>query len=82
MLKSDRSFCNFDPFLPKTFFILKISKRTSFKYLKWKLSRQIHSGAFIKIITQKFRKKIKNPELRDSEFLMKLKLPSCITPEF
>ena len=59
ILKSDRSFCNFVPTLPKTYFILKINKRTPFKYLKQKLSRQIHSGAFIKIITQKLRKKKK-----------------------
>ena len=44
------------------------------------LSSQIHSGgAFVKIITWKLKK---HPELRNSEFLMKLKFPSYVTPKF
>ena len=57
IFKSNRLFCNSDPTLPKTFFMLKTSERTPFKYLKWKFSRQMHSGAIVKIITQKFLKK-------------------------
>ena len=52
--KSNRSFCNFYPTLPKTFFILKMSKLASFKYSKWKTSNQLDSGTFVKIITRKF----------------------------
>ena len=53
----------------KIFFILATSKRTTFKYPKWKLSSQIHSGAFVKIIARKLKK---NPELRNSGILVLL----------
>ena len=46
IFKSNRSFCNFHPTLPKTFFILKMNKQAPFKYLKLKLLIQIDSGAF------------------------------------
>ena len=60
----------------KTLFILEMSKRAPFKYPKWKLSSQMDSDTLeffcIYII----------PEFRNSEFLMKLKFPSCVTREF
>ena len=50
IFKSNRLFCNFYPTLPKTFFILKVSKRAPFKYPRWRLSGQMESGAFVKVI--------------------------------
>ena len=83
IFKSNRSFCRFYPTLPRTFFILKMSKQAPFTYPKGKLSSQMDSGAFAKTITRKFfLKKYKISELRNSEFLMKLKFPSCVTREF
>ena len=74
ILKSNGLFCNFYPTLHKTFFILKMSKRAPFRYLKWKLSSQMDSGAFAKIITLEIKtkqnktkqqkKKFRNSELR------------------
>ena len=56
---SNGSFCDFYSNLPKTFFILKTSRKKSrnlrrapFKYSKWKFSNQIDSGLFVKIITR------------------------------
>ena len=50
-----------------------MSKRAPFKYQKWKLSSQMDSGAFVKIITRKyFFQKNKIAELRNSEFLVLL----------
>ena len=57
ILKSNGLFCNFYPTLHKTFFILKMSKRAPFRYLKWKLSSQMDSGAFAKIITLEIKTK-------------------------
>ena len=54
IFKSNGSFCKFYPNLPKTFFILKISKQPPFKYPKCKLSNLVDSGAFVKTITGKF----------------------------
>ena len=59
-----------------------MNKQAPFKYPKWKLSSQKGSDAFVKIITRKFKKKKKIPELRKSEFLMKLKFTSCGTRKF
>ena len=56
IFKLNRTFCNFYPTLPKTFFKLKMNKWAPFNYPKWKLSSQIDSGAFVKIITQKLIK--------------------------
>ena len=33
-----------------------MSKKANFKYPKWKLSSQMDSGAFVKIITRKLKK--------------------------
>ena len=54
-----------------------MSKRAPFKEPKWKLSSQMGSGAYLKIITQTFVKKKNNKiqDLRNPEFLMKLKFP-------
>ena len=52
-LKSNGSFCSFYPILPKTFFILNMSKQANFNSPKWKLSSQMDSGASVKIITRK-----------------------------
>ena len=55
---STGSFCNFYSNLPKTFFILKTSKKNSrnskwapFKDSKWKFSSQIDSCVFVEIMT-------------------------------
>ena len=56
-----------------------MSKQANFNSPKWKLSSQMDSGASAKIITRKLKKK---SELRNSEFLMKLKFPSSVTREF
>ena len=54
-----------------------MNKRAPFKEPKWKLSSQMGSGAYRKIITRTFLKKNNNKiqELRNPEFLMKLKFP-------
>ena len=52
-----------------------MSKGAPFKYPKWKLSSQMDSGAFVKLITYTFlKKKHKIPDFHNSEFLMKLLL--------
>ena len=51
-------------------------------FLRWKLRSQMDSGAFVKITWKLKKNKNKIPKLRYSEFLMKLKLPSCVTQEF
>ena len=71
IFKSNGSFCSFYPILPKTFFILNMSKQVNFNSPKWKLSSQMDSGASAKIITRKLKKK---SELRNSEFLVFLKI--------
>ena len=71
---------------PKLSLYSKLSNKRKkyFKNLKWKLSSQIDSGVFVKIITRKFfwQKAPKNNELRNSGFVMKLKFPSYVTREF
>ena len=79
IFKSNGTFCNFYPTLPKTFFILKMGNQTNFNSPKWKLSSKMDSDTYVKIIT---RKLIKKSELRNSEFLMKLKFPSSVTRKF
>ena len=60
-----------------------MSNQAPFKYPKWRLSSQMDNGAFLKVLIRKFGlKNNKIPELRSSEFLMKLKFPSCVTREF
>ena len=65
-------------FCPKLSLYSKLSneRKKHFKNLKWKLSSQIDSGVFVKIITRKFflKKTQKNNELRNSGFLMKLRI--------
>ena len=67
IFKSNGSLCNFYPTSPKIFFILKMSKRALFKNPKLKLSSQMDSDAFVKIMTWKIFFK-KGPELLNSEF--------------
>lgn len=55
IFKSNRSFYNFNPTLPKTLFTLKISKRAPFKYPDWESSSQMDCSAFVKIITRKLK---------------------------
>ena len=52
-----------------------MSKRVPFKYPKWKLSSQMNSAAFVKIINW-------NLFLGNLEFLKKLKFPSYVTWKF
>ena len=80
IFKSNRSFGNIYATLLKTFFILKMRQQAPLKNLTWRLSSQIDSGAFVKIIT--FFEKSKILELRNSEILVKLKFPSSVTGEF
>ena len=59
IFKSNRSFCNFYPTLPRTFVIvLKMSKRVPCKYPKWKLPSQMDHGLFVEITQIFYLKKI------------------------
>ena len=61
-----------------------MSKQAPFKWQKYKLSSQMDSRAFVKIITLLKKKKLLSYITRDLtlELFMKLKFPSCITRIF
>ena len=58
-----------------------MNKRSPFRYRNWKLSGQMDYGELVKLTTWKFLSKKNNPELRNSEFLMKINFPSYLTRE-